>query len=178
MYTNSILTDYHHDGSGFVSHRNRNSSNTNANDHVNNQSIQYHNQDDKHQHQFDRREKEEGSFVRGGIQVKLRILLDAYDQLVNIYVKNKEIAYEEIHYSVINSFNHSKHRVTSDASVYMSLLVESVLTPKISDEGNLTLQIKLGHLHDIHDKILRYSLSIILSHLISSRHITSHHITS
>ena len=148
MYSSSILNDYDYNDEGHISKTN--TSSVHYNHHDNDK------QQHQYQHQYERRERE-GNYIRnsGSILVKLRILLDAYDQLVTIYIKNKEIAYEEIHYSVITSFNRNKHRATSDASVYMSLIVESVLTPKISDDGNLTLQIKAGHLHDIHDKILR-----------------------
>ena len=86
MYSSSILNDYDYNDTGHISKTNTSSVHYNHHD---NDKKQH-----QHQHQYERRERE-GNYIRnsGSILVKLRILLDAYDQLVTIFIKNKEIAF-------------------------------------------------------------------------------------
>jgi len=48
--------------------------------------------------------------------------------------------------------NRNKHKAISDANIYVSLVVES-LVPKIAEDGTIKLQIKPTH--DVHDKASR-----------------------
>ena len=99
-----------------------------------------------------------GPSLVAGVLVRLRVLLDAYDMLATVYTQKREITHEDVHACVVASFNRSKHRPMTDTSVYVSLIVES-LVPKIANDGTIKLQIKPTH--DLHDKAARYHIVTI-----------------
>lgn len=87
-----------------------------------------------------------------GVLVKLRVLLDAYELLVSVYVQKREITSEDAQACVVAAFNRNKQKPSSDVNVYVSLLVESMV-PKIAEDATIKLQIKPTH--NLHDKAAR-----------------------